>query len=90
MIKEIYFISICIITIVVLYLYYQQREDHAKELQRIEQLETEFRNKQRELEILRSKTTACPIPNLDSPKKCYIDSKYECSWNMEAERCDKL
>ena len=44
--------------------------------------------KYRELEKIRSRTTPCPTKNLKTPRKCYFESNYRCSWNENAKRCD--
>jgi hypothetical protein len=90
MIEKIYFISIFLITVFVVYLYFAQYQDYNKEMAKIESLEKEYEHKQKELEAIRSKTTPCNISNLDTPRKCYIDSGYQCSWNADIQRCDKL
>lgn len=89
MLTKIYIIGVIIVTIVILYLYISREQEHQKEEEKIERLERKANARQRELELIRSSTDPCPIPNLDTPRKCYNGSNFECSWNEHAERCDK-
>lgn len=89
MIHKIYIIGIIIITIIIGIHYYIQENDYRIEMEKINQLEAERMKMQQQLEIIRSKTIPCHIPNLNNPRSCYIDSGYLCSWNAEANRCDK-
>lgn len=89
MIDKIYLISIGIITVILLYLYFAYEQDYRREMDRIERLEEKRVRHERELDYLRSLSTPCPIPGLNSPRQCYIDSGYKCVWNELADRCDK-
>ena len=60
-----------------------------KELEKIEKLERKYEKKRRELEEIRSRTTECPVPDLTNPRDCYFGSRYKCTWNERAARCDK-
>jgi hypothetical protein len=88
MIEKIYFATIIIVTLVVLYLYLTNERSHKRELERIETIERKLVQKQRDLELIRARTQDCPIPDLNDPRKCYFDSAYKCSWNELADRCD--
>ena len=90
MIEKLYFISVLLISVLILYLYFNENQEYKRELLKIETLEREQDNKQRQLELIRSKTIPCHIGSLASPRSCYIDSGYQCSWNVDAERCDKI
>ena len=87
--KKIYIIGIIIITLAVLYLYINRKKEHNKELDRIKRIEERLEEKKNELNEIRSRTTACSVPNLDDPRSCYFESGYRCTWNEEAERCDQ-
>jgi len=89
MIDKIYLIGIIVVTLIVLYLYFTNEQEHRREMDKIERLERKFYEKERELDFVRSRTTPCPIPGLDTPRKCYIDSNYLCTWNDLANRCDR-
>ena len=86
--KKIYFIGIISITLIVLYLYILSEHEHKKELEKIKQLEIKLDEEQKQLELIRSKTTPCSISDLNDPKSCYHNSNYTCTWNYEAKRCD--
>lgn len=89
MIHKIYIVGIIIITIIIGIHYYIQECDYRLEMDKIIQLEAEYAKKQKELEFIRSQTVPCHKPNLNTPRSCYIDSGYLCSWNEMAQRCDK-
>ena len=82
--KNIYFIGIILITVSVIIFYILGAMDHKHEIEKIKLLEDKYK----ELNNIRSKTIPCPITGLDDPKSCYFDSKYNCSWNEDARRCD--
>lgn len=85
------FASLIIFLIVcVLYAFYLQESNHQYELAKIRALEYKYEMKNRELERLRSKTQACPVPNLKNPRSCYFGSNYTCSWNDRIGRCDLI
>jgi len=70
-------------------MYYFQEKDHQLELNKIKFIEDMNNKKMRDLEILRAKTTPCPLQNLDNPRECYFKSDYKCSWNTDTERCER-
>ena len=82
--KNIYFLGVILITVSVVIFYILGAMDHNHEIEKIKLLEDKYR----EINNYRSKSTACPIPGLDDPKKCYFNSNYTCSWNEDARRCD--
>lgn len=82
--------AIIIITILILYLYYIQESEHRYQLAKIKALEYKYNMKLKELNILRSKTQVCHVPDLRDPRSCYFGSNYECSWNDLIGRCDAL
>jgi len=84
----VYLFVIIMMTCFIFYLYYMQRMDYNREMQRIEILEQVKLQKQRELENIRSMTTACPMTNLNDPRSCFVKSDYTCKWNESADRCD--
>ena len=88
MLKNIYFVGISAITLIILFLYIMQEKDNAKEMDKIRQLEHKFDIDTRELNLVRSYTTPCPVFNLATPRDCYINSGRKCSWNDRAKRCD--
>lgn len=89
MLHEIYFTSLVVVTIIVVYLYISSEYEHKKELTKIEKLEEVRTRRQRELDIIRTQTDPCSIHGLNDPRSCYFDSGFQCSWNQMAERCDK-
>jgi hypothetical protein len=78
------------ITIIILYVYYAQESQHRYQLAKIKALETKYEIKSRELEAFRTRTPACPVPNLIDPRSCYFGSNYTCSWNDLIGRCDLI
>lgn len=89
MIEKFYVIGIMIISIAVVLLYIQYDKDYKMEMEKIEYLEREKEIRDRNIEHARSKTTPCPVLNLNTPRQCYINSNYTCTWNKAAERCDE-
>lgn len=88
MVHQIYIFTIIIVTAVILIYYYAQEADHRKEMEKINLLEIKNFKEQRELDIIRSRTVACPYGDFKTPRSCYFDSGYMCSWNDLANRCD--
>ncbi len=88
MLKKIYFIGILVITLTILFLYILQEKDNFKEMDKIRRLEHKLDVNKRELSLIRSYTTPCPVFNLTNPRQCYIESGRKCSWNDKAQRCD--
>lgn len=78
------------ITILLLYIYYVQENNHRYQLAKIRALEYKYEKKNRELDSLRSRTQSCPVPNLNNPRACYFGSNYSCSWNDLIGRCDAI
>lgn len=89
MIKNIYLIGIILVSLIIFILYILKEREHQKELEKIKILEEKERENKRRLEIIRSKTQPCHIENLNDPRSCYYKSNFSCSWNEEAQRCDK-
>ncbi len=89
MIHKLYFIGLIIITILVIYFYMVNERDHRIEIEKIERMERMQMERDRDLILIRAKTTPCPTVGLDNPRACYVDSGYKCTWNDMAERCDK-
>lgn len=85
---NIFLIGIFLITLIVFISYIIKERDHRTEIEKIRALEEINKKRQNELEIVRQRTVACPIENLNDPRSCYYDSNFQCSWNKEAERCD--
>lgn len=86
-------VTVCVvlligITITILYIYYQQECQHKYQLAKIKALEYKYEMKNKELDVLRSRTQSCPVPNLNDPRSCYFGSNYICSWNDLIGRCD--
>lgn len=72
-----------------MYFYMINEREHRSELERIGRLERMQQEKNRELEYIRLRTEPCHISGLNTPRSCYMDSEYKCSWNDLAMRCDK-
>jgi hypothetical protein len=87
---KIYFAIILILTLVAIYIYITNEQGYSKELQKIEILENNYQIKQKELTRLRSQTTPCHIDQLITPKTCFYSSNFECTWNENTDRCEKL
>jgi hypothetical protein len=71
-------------------MYYSQERDYSAEMKKINDLEQKQQLRQQALNAIRAQTTVCPVSNLNDPRTCYINSNYTCSWNEQAERCDKI
>lgn len=89
MLIGLYLLGLILITLVIGLLYYYKERDSQYELEKIKTLEEKIQTKNTVLENIRSKTQGCPINNLNDPRSCYIGSNKTCSWNEQAERCDK-
>lgn len=89
-IAGIYIITVMAATAIIFYLYLTTDYDHQRQITKLELIEYEQELKKKNLEMLRSKTKSCPIPNLETPRKCYYDSKYTCSWNTTTDRCEPI
>lgn len=88
-------ISLCVgliifITMVILYVYYQQENNHKYQIAKIKALEHKYSIKNKELEKLKTQTESCSIKNLNDPRSCYFGSNYSCSWNEQIGRCDAI
>lgn len=86
--KWIYFSIIILLTCALFGVFFYKNAEHQKELDKIKNLEVKQEDKQRKINEIRKNGNPCPIPNLNDPRSCYIDSNYRCSWNESAERCD--
>ena len=80
--------AILLVTSIVSIMFIRDKQEHEAELVRIELLEKKHKIEMNKLSKIRSKTKPCPIPGLETPRSCYIDSDYKCHWNEEAKRCD--
>jgi hypothetical protein len=87
--KTFYFIGVIIITLFMIAYYIYKERDHASELKKIERLEKMMIEEEEKLDKIRSTTIPCPVPHLKTPRTCYINSNYRCSWNEQAKRCDQ-
>lgn len=88
MIRKVFLIGIFLITLIIFVLYVVQERDHQRELYKIKSIEERNKKRQRELELIRERSSPCPIPNLNDSRSCYFKSDFKCSWNQDAERCD--
>ena len=88
MIQKFYFISLVVITIFILYLYFNDWIEHEKELKKIEEMEIEIEAEKKKIEELKALTKECSVKNLNSPRQCYIGSNYQCVWNKSTNRCE--
>jgi hypothetical protein len=88
MIHQIYIFTVIVITAAILMYYYAQEADYRREIDKINRLEIKNFKEQRDLDIIRSQTMACPRGDFKTPRSCYFDSEYMCSWNDVANRCD--
>jgi hypothetical protein len=88
MIHHIYICVIMVITIIMLTYYYVQEGDYKKEIEKIDKLENRKWRDQRELDMIRAQSLQCPYGDFRSPRSCYFDSGYACTWNDLAQRCD--
>jgi len=86
--KNIYFIGILLVTLAIIIIYIIQERKHKHELDKINRLEREYDMEQKRLSKIRLRSDPCPTPNLNSPRTCYFQSNYKCSWNERGKRCD--
>lgn len=85
---NIYIVGLVFVTLIVLSMYIINQMDHLRELEKIRMLEEKMANHDLNLRKIRNRTTACPIKDLTTPRNCYFDSNFTCSWNEDADRCD--
>ena len=94
MLIAIYFFGICFITLIISILFiFNEKKDkktHLLELKKIKNIEMNIEKKEKELALIRSRTTPCPIDNLSDARSCYLDSNRQCSWNINTDRCDLI
>lgn len=88
-IRLIYLILILVITLWAVFEFIRQSYNHFQELEKISRMEEELRKKEEELEKLRKDTNPCPFKNLITPRKCYEESNYKCTWNEVTSRCEE-
>ena len=88
MIHQIYILCVLAITVIILVYYYTLEVDHRKELEKIDRMELLNKREHREMELIRSQSSPCPVGNFTNPRACYYDSGYMCTWNDVARRCD--
>lgn len=88
MLHQIYITAIFLLTIVIVIYYYSQESDYKKEIEKIDRLESMRRRDQQELDIIRLQSMPCPYGNFKTPRSCYFESGYLCTWNDIAQRCD--
>lgn len=84
----IYIAGVIIITTIIAILYVRSVIQHNFEIEKIESIEKNKRDIQDQINIIRLRTTKCPFYTENNPRSCYFDSRYKCSWNDEAQRCD--
>lgn len=89
MIDIIYILGVIFVTFIIIILYIRSTISHNEELDKIKMLEHKRKLELDNLEIIRSRTQPCPYFTYNNPRSCYYDSKYRCSWNEQAKRCDK-
>lgn len=86
--KNIYFIGILGVTLIIIIIYLVRERKHHAEIAKINRLEKEYALEQERLNKIRLRTNPCHIKNLNDPRSCYFQSNYRCTWNERAERCD--
>jgi regulatory protein YycI of two-component signal transduction system YycFG len=90
MIQRIYIITLLVLTVFFVYLYFNDWNEHQKEFDRISNIEKNYEEEQKRINELRAKTTECSIKGLESPRICYVGSNYTCKWNTDTKRCEQL
>ena len=65
-------------------------EKHDNEMKRINMLEKKLKQKQFMVDQARLNSTPCPVPDLMTPKECYMESNYQCNWSIESDRCNLI
>ena len=90
MINKLFIIGLLIITGFVVYLYLSQQQQYYKYNEQTNKMELKFIQEKKLLDDARSQTQICPTPNLETPKKCYHYSNYECLWNETTKSCNKI
>ena len=88
-IQTIYIICIIVITLWTLYMFISDDQSHKIELERISIIENRLRKRKDLINHNRFATIPCSIPNLNTPRDCYISSNYSCIWSEEANRCNQ-
>lgn len=69
---------------------YTLSEKHDNEMKKITILEKRIKQKQFATEQARLNSTICNIPDLNTPKECYVESNYQCNWSIDADRCNLI
>ncbi len=87
--KSFYIVGVITISIFIIVIYLLSRRDHQKEIAKIEMLELKYKEEKEELDKIRQKTKPCTETGLTTPRSCYFQSMYKCSWNEDAKRCDQ-
>lgn len=88
MIHQLYILVVIVITAIIIFYYYSQEQDYQKEIDKISQIEDKYKRESSELDFIRMQSLPCQIGDFKTPRSCYIDSGYACTWNDMAKRCD--
>ena len=85
---QLYIYSLLFVTICAIIYYNIKSEEHKNEMNKIIMLEAKFAEQESELEKLRATTQTCNVGTFLTPRSCYENSNYECSWNEFTKRCE--
>ena len=70
--------------------YFTMESSYRQELEKINKLESKYSLEKEQLDFIRAQTKPCQVGDFNSPRSCYIESGYQCSWNDPAKRCDQV
>jgi len=88
--RLLFFIILIICGLCAINYLYNLSEKHDNEMKKIMLLEKRIKQKQFAVDQARLNSTPCDIPDLNTPKECYVESNYQCNWSVEADRCNLI
>ena len=88
--RLLFVIVLVICSIYVLSYLFSLSEKHDNEMKRVLTLEKKWKQKQFMVNQARLNSSPCPVPDLLTPKECYVDSNYQCNWSVESDRCNLI
>jgi len=88
MIKNIYIITILIIILLAIYIFINNYSDYEYQLDKINKIESLNKKRKKKMKYYRETTEPCKQAGLKTPRDCYFNSNYKCSWDELADRCN--
>ena len=88
MIKNIFIIKILIIILLAIYIFIKNHSDYEYQLDKINKIESLNNKIKNKIKYYRETTEPCNITGLETPRDCYFNSNFKCSWDELADRCN--